>query len=95
MAYSLCLALGVKHPDELLRTLTSRQWAGWCEYARWDPWGGWRADLRAAIIAAAARPGADPRRLMLKFPIRRRRRRQKEAEQKRQWARLEKLWDSD
>lgn len=46
MAYSLCLELGVIHPDILLDSLTVEQWNGWIDYFGREPWGQSREDLR-------------------------------------------------
>lgn len=51
--------MGVLHPDYLgsprdQQILTSRQWADWVAYYRWDPWDNWRGDYQAGVVAAAA-----------------------------------------
>ena len=40
---------GAKHPDELLASLSSRQWAGWQIYARTFPLPHVRADINTAL----------------------------------------------
>ncbi len=51
-AFRLCLALGQLHPEHLLQSLTSRQFAEWMAFYSLDPFGDQRADLRAGIVAA-------------------------------------------
>ena len=46
MAYRLCLALGVLHPNRLLEKLTSQEWQGWLQFADEEPFGEVRDDLR-------------------------------------------------
>jgi hypothetical protein len=41
----------VPHPDHLLRLLDSRQLAEWEAFDQLEPFGDWRADLRAGIVA--------------------------------------------
>jgi hypothetical protein len=48
----LCLALGVSHPDVLLKALTPRQWLDWIEYVSVEPIGDERADIRTAYASA-------------------------------------------
>lgn len=50
--FRLCLALGQLHPEHLLQSLTSRQFAEWMAFYSIDPFGDQRADLRAGIVAA-------------------------------------------
>jgi len=52
MAFRLCLAIGLPHPDWLWRLLTAKQWADWLAFSGVETWGDIRADLRAAIIGA-------------------------------------------
>jgi hypothetical protein len=51
-AFRLCLALGVSHPDTLLRELTAKQLAEWMAFYGIDPFGDQRADLRIGILCA-------------------------------------------
>ena len=51
-AFRLCLALGCLHPDDLLRSLTAKQFAEWRAFYGLDPFGDQRADLRAGIISS-------------------------------------------
>lgn len=51
-AFRLCLALGRLHPDDLLQSLTSRQFSEWMAFYTLDPFGDQRADLRTGILAA-------------------------------------------
>jgi hypothetical protein len=44
------LALGCT-VDELLGRVTSRELTEWMAYERLEPFGEWRADLRAALVA--------------------------------------------
>ncbi|MFO7905798.1 MAG: hypothetical protein R6U98_24280 [Pirellulaceae bacterium] len=44
--------MGYPHPDQLLASMTSRQFAEWQAYATLEPWGEDRADLRAGIISS-------------------------------------------
>ena len=46
-----------KTVGELERTLTAREFAEWQAYDRLDPIGGYRGDLRAALIATAMAGG--------------------------------------
>ena len=48
------MQLGLPHPDYLLKLLTPQQWLDWQAYYRVDPWGGFRGDVQAAIVASAA-----------------------------------------
>ena len=50
LAFRLCLALGELHPDILLAKLTHSQWMEWVAYAKLEPFGEDRADLRNAIL---------------------------------------------
>jgi len=49
----LALALGMP-VGELLRRTSALELVEWQEYARLEPFGEWRADARAGIIASAA-----------------------------------------
>lgn len=51
-AFRLCLAIGCRHPDYLLRDITSRQLLEWQAFYQIDPFGDQRGDLQACIIAA-------------------------------------------
>lgn len=42
--------MGCPHPDYLLAQLTHSQWMEWVAYARIEPFGEPRADLRNAIL---------------------------------------------
>ena len=51
--YSLCLALGVLHPDILDEMLTEEQFLGWLNYYHSKPFGHWiDTELRASLISS-------------------------------------------
>lgn len=54
MLFRLALALG-KTVSELGQSLTYNEFRQWCTFYQIEPWGDYRADLRAAHIAAAVK----------------------------------------
>lgn len=50
-AYRLALALGRVDVDAMLLGMTGNQLQEWMEFFSLDPWGGERADMRAALVA--------------------------------------------
>ena len=46
------MALGRIDVDDMLAEISSAQFAEWLAYARLEPWGEERADLRAGIVAS-------------------------------------------
>jgi hypothetical protein len=70
------LALGYRHPDELLQDLSAQQWAEWQEFYGLEPWGFEAEDLRHGMMCAvtlAPHMGkgnkAEPRDYMLRRPF--------------------------
>lgn len=54
MLFRLALALG-KTVSELGQSLTYKEFREWCAFYQIEPWGDYRADLRAGIIASTVR----------------------------------------
>lgn len=52
MAYRLALHLGYANPDAMRANMPWRVWQGWITYAKEEPFGEERADLRIAQLAA-------------------------------------------
>lgn len=52
LSFRLCIALGVKHPDFLLPSLSWRQFHEWQLYEQQEPFGEKRADERTLALAA-------------------------------------------
>ncbi len=53
MAFSLCLALKVLHPDVLKEMLTEEQFQDWVKYYKFRPFGHWvDTTMQAQMIAA-------------------------------------------
>ena len=52
LAYRLALRLGYANPDAMRAGMPWSVWRGWIEYARLEPFGEDRADLRIAQLAA-------------------------------------------
>ncbi len=50
----LCLELGIVHPDLLDDLLTPRQYHDWVLLYQQSPFGDYRRDLRAAVVAMSA-----------------------------------------
>lgn len=46
------MALGCPHPDYLMDTLSSRQWAEWQAFYQMEPFGDVKADWRAGMLAS-------------------------------------------
>lgn len=59
MAFELCLALGVPHPDHLFQMLTWDQFQDWLVYYDQAPFGEHRADLRQAVLINYMLPTED------------------------------------
>jgi len=52
IAFRLALALGYRHPNDLLDRLTCAEWCEWLAFFSLEPFGDERADLRAGIVAS-------------------------------------------
>lgn len=59
MLFRLALALG-KTVTELRACLPHAEFVEWCAFYSIEPFGEWRADLRAGIVAATVRNGYAP-----------------------------------
>jgi len=76
LAFRLALALGYANPEYMLASMPWRVWHDWIEYAKVEPFGEERADLRSAIVAATVancmargkgKPAFRPSQFMPKF----------------------------
>jgi hypothetical protein len=47
------MTFGEPDVDRFKKRITALQFRRWMDYYRRNPWGEWRADLRAGIIASA------------------------------------------
>lgn len=54
MLFRLALALG-KTVSELGQSLTYSEFRQWCAFYQIEPWGDYRADLRAGIVASTVK----------------------------------------